>query len=57
MMREHTPDGGMALLMYDDVRNATDLSAMVLDFLESAYQAGAKQADWSIENFLLRNNV
>ena len=50
-----TPDGGMALLMYDDVRKADDPRKMVLDFLESAYQAGGKRATWSVESFQLRD--
>lgn len=44
-----TPDGAMALLKYDDVRNLADPNAAVLDFLESAYQAGARRADWDLE--------
>lgn len=36
----------LALLMYDEVRIAEDPHAVVLDFLESAYQAGAKLAGW-----------
>ncbi len=34
----------MAILMYDDARNADDPRTAILDFLESAYQAGAKRA-------------
>jgi Family of unknown function (DUF5996) len=49
-----TPDGGMALLMYDDVRTAEDPREAVLDFLESAYQAGAKRAGWEADEFKLR---
>jgi len=41
----------MALLMYDDVRTADGPTGMVLDFLESSYQAGAKKADWDIKEF------
>ena len=44
----------MALLMYDDARKSADPRKLVLDFLESAYQAGAKRADWPIDNFRLR---
>ncbi|AKB80883.1 hypothetical protein MSBR3_0305 [Methanosarcina barkeri 3] len=45
---------GLALLMYEDVRNAADSpEKAVLDFLESVYQAGAKRANWSIEAFRL----
>ena len=45
-----TPDGGMALLMYDDIRVSPDARQQVLDFLESTYQAGAKLAKWDVEN-------
>ncbi len=41
----------MALLMYDDLRRAEDPKATLLDFLESAYQAGAKRADWDVAGF------
>jgi len=41
---------GLALLMYEDVRNAADSpEKAVLDFLESVYQAGAKRANWNTE--------
>jgi hypothetical protein len=50
-----TPDGAMALLMYDDVRNAGDPRATVLDFLKSAYQAGAKIGNWDSESFVIRH--
>jgi len=49
-----TPDGGMALLMYDDVRQTADTRAEVLDFLESAYQAGAKRAGWDTGSLAIR---
>jgi len=38
----------MALLMYDDARRASDPRATVLDFLESAYLAGADRAKWNV---------
>ncbi|MBK6749304.1 MAG: hypothetical protein IPG67_04660 [Acidobacteria bacterium] len=44
-----TPDGGMALLMYDDIRDLENPRKAVLEFLESAYQAGAKRADWPVD--------
>ena len=50
-----TPDGGMALLRYDDVRSLEDPRAAVLEFLESAYQAGAKRSNWNMERFELRS--
>jgi hypothetical protein len=49
-----TPDGGMALLMYDDVRETSDARTKILGFLESAYRAGCKTADWPIEDFTWR---
>jgi hypothetical protein len=49
-----TPDGGMALLMYDDVRLMEDPSAVVLEFLESTYQAGAKRALWQVDELKWR---
>lgn len=39
----------MALLMYDDLRAAADPRQALLDFMESAYQAGAKLADWDVD--------
>ncbi len=39
----------MALLMYDDLRALANPRQALLDFLESAYQAGAKLAHWDIE--------
>lgn len=41
----------LALLMLDDARNSADPRSAVLDFLESAYQAGAKAADWDVAEF------
>ena len=48
-----TPDGGMALLMYDDIRILENPRAAILEFLESSYQAGAKAADWDPANLQL----
>lgn len=45
-----TPEGAMALLKYEDVRNLDDPRSGVLDFLESAYQAGGKRADWPLND-------
>jgi hypothetical protein len=39
----------MALLMYDDLRRQDNPRQALLDFLESAYQAGAKRANWDVE--------
>ncbi|MFA0964779.1 DUF5996 family protein [Roseivirga sp. BDSF3-8] len=38
----------MALLMYDDLRAEADPRQALLDFLESAYQAGANLAGWDV---------
>lgn len=39
----------MALLSYEKVKSSGNPRKAVLDFLESAYQAGAKCANWKIE--------
>jgi len=49
--------GAMAVLMYDDLRNTQSPRLALLDYLESAYQAGAKRANWKTEDFDLRTNV
>jgi hypothetical protein len=40
----------LALLRYDDARASADPRATVLEFLESAYLAGARRAGWDIEH-------
>jgi hypothetical protein len=37
---------GEFLLMYDDVREATDPEQMLMEFLESTYEAGANLGQW-----------
>ena len=44
----------MGLLMYDDIRAAETPRDLVFDFLESAYQAGAKRAGWDLANLTLK---
>lgn len=44
-----------AFLRYEDVRNAKNSSDYLLDFLESAYLAGAKLAQWNIESLKVPN--
>jgi hypothetical protein len=44
----------LAVLMYDDIRESADPRAAVLEFLESAYQAAAKLANWNVEDFKLK---
>jgi hypothetical protein len=41
-----TPTGSMALLPYDAVRRAPNPRRALLDFLQSAYDAGARTAGW-----------
>jgi Family of unknown function (DUF5996) len=43
------PEGGTALLTYEEVRNSEFPKETLLGFMESAYQAGAKSAGWDIE--------
>jgi hypothetical protein len=43
----------LAVLMYDDIRLLDDPRSVVLDFLETAYRAGAKRAGWDAENLVL----
>ncbi len=49
----NTAKGSMALLMYDDIRNIENPREQVLEFLESAYQAGARRAGWDTRSFQL----
>ena len=44
------PEGGMALLMYYDLRRAHSPKTTLLEFMESAYQAGARTASWDVED-------
>ena len=39
----------LAVLLYDDVRTSDDPRRRAMDFLESAYQAGARLAGWDVE--------
>ncbi len=51
----NTANGVMALLMYDDIRNLENPRETALNFLKSAYQAGAKTAGWDADSFRLRS--
>ncbi len=44
----------MALLMYDDARVSDDPHGVILEFLESAYMAGAKRANWDVGQFKMK---
>jgi hypothetical protein len=48
-MWKELPTGSLALLPYDIVRAAPDPRATLLDFLESAYLAGAGAAGWDVD--------
>lgn len=45
------PEGGTALLMYDEVRKSGPPRETLLGFLQSAYEAGARTAGWNIKEF------
>ena len=44
-------EGGTALLTYEEVRTSSSPRETLLEFLQSAYEAGAKTADLDIEAF------
>jgi hypothetical protein len=44
-----TEEGGTALLMYDNLRASDSPREVLLDFMESAYLAGATTAGWDVE--------
>jgi hypothetical protein len=46
-------NGSLALYPYQHARAATNPEAAILQFLESAYRAGATRADWDMERFAL----
>ncbi|MEA2332243.1 MAG: hypothetical protein QOH58_2381 [Thermoleophilaceae bacterium] len=46
---EDTGNGSLAILPYDAVREASDPATAVLDFYESAYDAGASGLGWDAE--------
>jgi hypothetical protein len=45
------PEGGTALLAYEEVRNSRNAREALLEFLQSAYEAGARTAGWDMEDF------
>ncbi|MGB2693004.1 MAG: DUF5996 family protein [Thermodesulfobacteriota bacterium] len=53
----NTDNGAMAVLMYDDLRKADSPRQALLDYLESAYIAGAKRANWNIRELNLQNAI
>ncbi len=53
----NTDKGAMAVLMYDDLRKHDNPGEALLSFLESAYLAGAKRANWNLEEFDLAANT
>jgi hypothetical protein len=42
----YSKDSGLFLLLYDDLRNTADPEGVLLDFLQSTYEAGATLAKW-----------
>jgi hypothetical protein len=50
-------EGDTALLMYEEVRKSSSPKDTLLKFLQSAYQAGAKAANWNIEDFETRSET
>jgi Family of unknown function (DUF5996) len=42
------PNGSLAILRYDDVRSAPDPKSTLLEFLQTAYEAGASLAGWDL---------
>ena len=48
---QDTGNGHLAVLPYDAVRASDDPRGALLDFFESAYQAGARSAGWDIDAF------
>jgi hypothetical protein len=47
----------LAVLTYDDARAADDPRGGVLDFYESAYQAGARLAGWDVERLACPSGI
>ena len=45
------PEGGTALLAYEEVRNSSSPRETLLEYLQSTYEAGAKTAGWDMEEF------
>ncbi len=50
----NTDNGAMAVLMYDDLRKHDNPQAVLLDYLESAYEAGVRCAGWNADEFELK---
>jgi len=44
-------EGGTALLTYEEVRSSSSPRETLLEFLQSAYEAGAMTAGWDMEEF------
>ena len=53
----NTDNGSMAVLMYDDLRKTESPRQVLLDYLESAYLAGANRANWNLDQFDLKTNI
>jgi hypothetical protein len=51
MERKGSP---LAILKYEDLRKEKDPKQALLDFMESSYQAGAKKAQWNMEDLKVK---
>jgi hypothetical protein len=51
---QDTGNGSLAILPYDDVRRSDDPRETLLAFFESTYQAGARGAEWDLEDLATR---
>ena len=43
-------EGGTAILTYEEVRGSASPKDALLGFLQSAYEAGARTANWDVED-------
>ncbi len=50
-------EGGTALLTYEEVRSSSSPRETLLEFLQSAYEAGAMTAGWDLEEFRAGDSV
>lgn len=51
---QDTGSGHLAVLPYEVMRTSPDPAVALLDFYESAYQAGARTAGWDVDAFATR---
>lgn len=51
---QDTGSGHLAVLPYEEMRTSPDPARTLLDFYESAYQAGARTAGWDVDAYATR---